>query len=87
MCMGINMKKTKRKVHMNIKDKLLFRLVCVVLSKRGCCAAIIGVFCTSKRPFIYVSRRRIGKLVLCTSKAVLFGSSVVFCGLRGNTYA
>ena len=89
MCKGINIKKTKRKIHINKKDKLrvFFRVACVVLNKRGCHAAIIGVFCTSKRPFIYVLRRRIEKLVLCASKAVLFGSSVVFCGLGGNTTA
>ena len=81
--MGISMTKTKRNIQMNIKDKLFFRLVCLVLNKRGCRAAIIGVFCTSKRPFIYVLRR-MEKLVLRASKAVLFGSSVVFCGLRGN---
>jgi hypothetical protein len=84
--MGINTKKTKRNIRMNIKDKLFFRLTDVVLNKRGCSAAIIGLFCTSKRPFMYVLRREIEKLVLCASKAVRFGSSsIVFCGLRGNT--
>jgi len=49
--MGINMDKTKRNVHMNIKDKLFVKQTYVVLNKRGCRAVIIGVFCTSKRPF------------------------------------
>jgi hypothetical protein len=70
---------------MNVKDKLFFRQTYAVLNKPDCRAAIIGVFCTSKRPFMYVLRRRIEKLVLCASKAVRFGSSIVFCGLRGNT--
>jgi len=82
--MGINTKKTKRKMHMNMKDKLFFRLACLVLNKPGCSAAIIDVYFTWERQFTCVLRRRMEKVVFCASKAVLCGSSVVFCGLRGN---
>jgi hypothetical protein len=44
--MRINMKKTKRKIKINIKYKLFFRLACIVLNKNGCRFTIIGVFCT-----------------------------------------